>query len=211
MQRIMFDVCVFSANGNVECCESLYINMVSFLSSCTSNHRLYPNLTTNCHNDTDTDMHKKHMQKKKTNQTKHLDLPGKFIQKVQLVVTVVDYDRIGTSEPIGKVVLGYQASGTELRHWSDMLASPRRPIAQWHTLKDPEDSDCKKDQNDLQAGLRSSLIIKLRIKNAKLRNNPMIPAPVSVGVAMLCETHLPPLCLCSAMSCFRVPCTTYDK
>lgn len=70
----------------------------------------------------------------------------KFVkfQKVQLVVTVVDYDRIGTSEPIGKVVLGYNASGTELRHWSDMLASPRRPIAQWHTLKDPEDGD-KKD------------------------------------------------------------------
>ncbi|OAD52789.1 Synaptotagmin 1 [Eufriesea mexicana] len=65
-------------------------------------------------------------------------------EKVQLVVTVVDYDRIGTSEPIGKVVLGYNASGTELRHWSDMLASPRRPIAQWHTLKDPDDSD-KKD------------------------------------------------------------------
>lgn len=60
-------------------------------------------------------------------------------QKVNLVVTVVDYDRIGTSEPIGKVVLGYNASGTELRHWSDMLASPRRPIAQWHTLKDPEE------------------------------------------------------------------------
>lgn len=60
-------------------------------------------------------------------------------QKVNLVVTVVDYDRIGTSEPIGKCILGYNASGTELRHWSDMLASPRRPIAQWHTLKDPEE------------------------------------------------------------------------
>lgn len=66
------------------------------------------------------------------------------LQKVNLVVTVVDYDRIGTSEPIGKVVLGYNASGTELRHWSDMLASPRRPIAQWHTLKDPDDGE-KKD------------------------------------------------------------------
>ena len=62
-----------------------------------------------------------------------------YSKKVNLVVTVVDYDRIGTSEPIGKVILGYNASGTELRHWSDMLASPRRPIAQWHTLKDPEE------------------------------------------------------------------------
>ena len=56
-----------------------------------------------------------------------------------LVLTVVDYDRIGTSEPIGKVVVGYGSTGAELRHWTDMLASPRRPIANWHTLKDTED------------------------------------------------------------------------
>nr|CAD7426600.1 unnamed protein product [Timema monikensis] len=77
------------------------------------------------------------------NESFTFEVPFEQIQKVNLVVTVVDYDRIGTSEPIGKVVLGYNASGTELRHWSDMLASPRRPIAQWHTLKDPEDD--KKD------------------------------------------------------------------
>uniref|UniRef100_A0A1Q3FRH2 Putative synaptic vesicle protein rabphilin-3a n=2 Tax=Culex tarsalis TaxID=7177 RepID=A0A1Q3FRH2_CULTA len=77
------------------------------------------------------------------NESFSFEVPFEQIQKVNLVVTVVDYDRIGTSEPIGKVVLGYNASGTELRHWSDMLASPRRPIAQWHTLKDPEDD--KKD------------------------------------------------------------------
>ncbi|KAJ8681252.1 hypothetical protein QAD02_017039 [Eretmocerus hayati] len=78
------------------------------------------------------------------NESFTFEVPFEQIQKVNLMVTVVDYDRIGTSEPIGKVVLGYNASGTELRHWSDMLASPRRPIAQWHTLKDPEDGD-KKD------------------------------------------------------------------
>ncbi|XP_029046042.1 synaptotagmin 1 isoform X2 [Osmia bicornis bicornis] len=78
------------------------------------------------------------------NESFTFEVPFEQIQKVQLVVTVVDYDRIGTSEPIGKVVLGHNASGTELRHWTDMLATPRRPIAQWHTLKDPEDGD-KKD------------------------------------------------------------------
>lgn len=78
------------------------------------------------------------------NESFTFEVPFEQIQKVQLVVTVVDYDRIGTSEPIGKVVLSYNANGTELRHWSDMLASPRRPIAQWHTLKDPEDGE-KKD------------------------------------------------------------------
>jgi len=64
-----------------------------------------------------------------------------MLQKVTLVVTVVDYDRIGTSDPIGYVVLGCTATGAELRHWSDMLANPRRPIAQWHTLQEvPEKS-----------------------------------------------------------------------
>jgi len=41
-------------------------------------------------------------------------------------------------------MLGFGSSGTELRHWNDMIASPRRPIATWHTLKDPEDG--KKDE-----------------------------------------------------------------
>ncbi|KAI5642690.1 c2 domain-containing protein [Phthorimaea operculella] len=51
------------------------------------------------------------------NESFTFEVPFEQIQKVNLVVTVVDYDRIGTSEPIGKVVLGYNASGTELRHW----------------------------------------------------------------------------------------------
>lgn len=78
------------------------------------------------------------------NESFTFEVPFEQIQKVQLLVTVVDYDRIGTSDPIGKCLLGCNATGTELRHWSDMLASPRRPIAQWHTLKDPDDGD-KKD------------------------------------------------------------------
>lgn len=97
-------------------------------------------------------MNGKRVKKKKTsikkctlnpyyNESFTFEVPFEQIQKVQLVVTVVDYDRIGTSEPIGKVVLGCNAAGTELRHWMDMLASPRRPIAQWHSLKDPSDSN----------------------------------------------------------------------
>lgn len=74
------------------------------------------------------------------NESFTFEVPFEQIQKVQLHVIAVDYDRIGTSEAIGRVVLGCDADGTELRHWSDMLASPRRPIAQWHALKDPEDS-----------------------------------------------------------------------
>lgn len=75
------------------------------------------------------------------NESFSFEIPFEQVPKVNLQVTVVDYDRIGTSEPIGRVVLGMNAQGTELRHWSDMLASPRRPIAQWHTLRDPEEAD----------------------------------------------------------------------
>ncbi|PAA55965.1 hypothetical protein BOX15_Mlig031935g3 [Macrostomum lignano] len=75
------------------------------------------------------------------NESFSFEVPFEQIQKVSLIVTVVDYDRIGTSEPIGRIVLGCTATGAELRHWSDMLANPRRPIAQWHTLQEmPEKS-----------------------------------------------------------------------
>lgn len=59
-------------------------------------------------------------------------------QKVQVAVTVLDYDKIGKNDAIGKLLLGNNSTGTEQRHWEDMLANPRRPIAQWHSLK-PED------------------------------------------------------------------------
>ena len=31
--------------------------------------------------------------------------------------------------------VGCSSSKAELKHWSEMLANPRRPIAKWHTLK----------------------------------------------------------------------------
>jgi synaptotagmin-1 len=74
------------------------------------------------------------------NESFSFEVPFEHAQEVQLIITVVDYDRIGTSEPIGRITLGCeQATGeTELRHWMDMLASPRRPIARWHALKNME-------------------------------------------------------------------------
>ena len=68
-------------------------------------------------------------------------------QKVQVVVTVLDYDKLGKNEAIGKIFVGSNATGTELRHWSDMLANPRRPIAQWHSLKPEEEVDALLGKN----------------------------------------------------------------
>lgn len=52
-----------------------------------------------------------------------------------------DYDKVNKNEQIGKIFLGCRASGNALRHWSDMLAHPRRPIAQWHALQPAEEVD----------------------------------------------------------------------
>ncbi|XP_072025953.1 synaptotagmin-1-like isoform X2 [Amphiura filiformis] len=96
-------------------------------------------------------MNNKRIKKKKTtikkrtlnpyyNESFGFEVPFEQIQKVTMVVTVLDYDRMGGNEPIGKIVLGCNATGAGLRHWSDMLASPRRPIAQWHSLQEPEEN-----------------------------------------------------------------------
>ena len=40
-----------------------------------------------------------------------LNLCEHFLQKVQLLVTVIDYDRVGGNEPIGQVLLGAEQKG----------------------------------------------------------------------------------------------------
>ncbi|KAA0704988.1 Synaptotagmin-2 [Triplophysa tibetana] len=75
------------------------------------------------------------------NESFSFEVPFEQIQKVQLVITVYDYDKLGSNDPIGKTLIGYGASGVGLRHWSEMLANPRRPVAQWHTLQPEEEVD----------------------------------------------------------------------
>uniref|UniRef100_A0A3B5LW94 C2 domain-containing protein n=1 Tax=Xiphophorus couchianus TaxID=32473 RepID=A0A3B5LW94_9TELE len=75
------------------------------------------------------------------NESFSFEIPFSQIQKIQVLITVYDYDKLGSNDPIGKCWIGYGASGVGLRHWSDMLANPRRPIAQWHTLLPEEEVD----------------------------------------------------------------------
>ncbi|XP_030057094.1 synaptotagmin-8 [Microcaecilia unicolor] len=69
------------------------------------------------------------------------DVAFEQIQNVDLVISVWDHDKVSKNEQIGKVFLSCRATGNQLRHWSDMLANPRRPIAQWHSLQPVEEVD----------------------------------------------------------------------
>ena len=64
----------------------------------------------------------------------YLIFPG-MLRKVNLELTVLDYDRIGGSDPIGKVLLGYNRKKLEKKHWVEMVDNPRRPVIHWHVLQ----------------------------------------------------------------------------
>lgn len=93
---------------------------------------------------------KKKLAKKKTtiqkgtlnpyyNEAFTFEIPNDQMTKVHIFVTVYDYDLIGSSDPIGKCSVGLNQTGQGQSHWMDMMNTPRRPIANWHTLRDPEE------------------------------------------------------------------------
>ncbi|BFZ24916.1 hypothetical protein BsWGS_27954 [Bradybaena similaris] len=64
------------------------------------------------------------------------DIPWEKVREANLEVSVMDFDKVGRNELIGRVVLGCRSGPMETRHWNDMVAKPRQQVAQWHMLKD---------------------------------------------------------------------------
>lgn len=89
----------------------------------------------------------KKMEKKKTsikekclnpvfNESFIFNVPYENIRKTSLNISVMDYDRMGRNELIGQVLLGSKSGPMEVKHWNEMFAKSRQPVAQWHILKD---------------------------------------------------------------------------
>jgi synaptotagmin-7 len=57
------------------------------------------------------------------------------IRSTSLLVTVMDFDRLGRNEPIGSVELGSKSGPSEVKHWTEMFNKVRTPVTQWHVLK----------------------------------------------------------------------------
>ncbi|KAL4674202.1 hypothetical protein H8959_018136 [Pygathrix nigripes] len=62
------------------------------------------------------------------------DIPPENMDQVSLLISVMDYDRVGHNEIIGVCRVGINAEGLGRDHWNEMLAYPRKPIAHWHSL-----------------------------------------------------------------------------
>jgi Ca2+-dependent lipid-binding protein len=59
------------------------------------------------------------------------------LAKINLEFLLLDWDRVTKNEVIGRLELGgAECTGTALHHWKEILASPRRQIAEWHKLKE---------------------------------------------------------------------------
>ena len=56
------------------------------------------------------------------------------LRELSFVLSVVDWDRILPNESIGQTTIGYKASGTSLKHWTDTMDHPRKTIAMWHKI-----------------------------------------------------------------------------
>ncbi|CAH3104665.1 unnamed protein product [Pocillopora meandrina] len=62
-------------------------------------------------------------------------VPVDKLRDITFVFTVMDFDRITQNEMIGQIILGYRTTGSSLRHWTEMMGNPRKPVAQWHRLQ----------------------------------------------------------------------------
>lgn len=61
---------------------------------------------------------------------------GILLQTIHLRVTVSEASvEGGHALNVGHVIVGSQSTGKSLTHWTQMLASLRKPIAMWHPLR----------------------------------------------------------------------------
>ncbi|CAF0755028.1 unnamed protein product [Brachionus calyciflorus] len=70
------------------------------------------------------------------NESMLFDIPQDLVDQMDMLVQVIDYDRVGSNELIGCVGIGPTFNGIGRDHWYRMLENPRKPITQTYFLRD---------------------------------------------------------------------------
>ncbi len=70
------------------------------------------------------------------NESMLFDIPQDQIEQYDMIIKVIDYDRVGANELIGCIGIGPSFSGTGRDHWYRMLENPRKPMTQTYFLRD---------------------------------------------------------------------------
>jgi len=60
------------------------------------------------------------------------------VRHASLSVHVMDFDRIGPNEEIGRVLLGPRSGPNEVKHWNAMLTKVKTPVTRWHVLREAQ-------------------------------------------------------------------------
>ncbi|XP_018322333.1 synaptotagmin-12 [Agrilus planipennis] len=66
------------------------------------------------------------------------NVPAHVLQTIQLRLTVseaISNENNSSQSVVGHVIVGAQATGRPLTHWTQMLATLRKPVAMWHPLR----------------------------------------------------------------------------
>ncbi|MXQ79560.1 hypothetical protein E5288_WYG007078 [Bos mutus] len=122
------------------------------------------------------------------------DIPPENMDQVSLLISVMDYDRVGHNEIIGVCRVGINAEGLGRDHWNEMLAYPRKPIAHWHSLVEVKKSFKEvATENNLSPAATVAAHLSALLPNAACHRCHHIQSPVARPSCQLRQREFVPV------------------
>lgn len=69
------------------------------------------------------------------NESFQFAIPRNKLKDSGLHIVVMDYDKWGSNDLIGELVLSSRSGTQEIRHWNEALYKQKQMVSEWHALK----------------------------------------------------------------------------